>query len=148
VLYGQYGIGFDTAPSWSVNGGVRPHISTITSGGATVAIWLFPRSERLPKGQAELSRALTSLTAAAKRHDPTFRRIGGRTLKIDGRPAVEIRSGDRAGGKQRATRTTHIYAYRAEIVVDQFTTPTDFARADRILFGPLLRGLEISRPNP
>jgi hypothetical protein len=148
VDYGQYGISFRTDPSWSVNGGLRPHVSAIASGAASVAIWRFPRTERLPRTRLELRQALRSVVASARRRDTTFRRIEGHTMRVDGRPAIEIRATDRLDGRQRATRTLHLYAYKAEIVVEGWTAPTDAARADRVLFDPLLRSLRIARPDP
>jgi hypothetical protein len=148
VAYSQYGIAFRPESTWAVNGGVRPHISTVSSGAASAAIWRFPRKERLPKERVELREAMKSLVRSSRRRDPTFRRIEGHTLRVGGEPALEIRATGRVGGRQRAMRIVHIYAHGAEIVVDGWTVPTDLARADRALFDPLLRRLRITRPNP
>jgi hypothetical protein len=45
-------------------------------------------------------------------------------------------------------RSTHLYAYGAELVVDAYAPPGEFARVDRRVFGPMLRSLRVQRPVP
>lgn len=142
----RHGIAFDAPAGWSLDRGQPPLIATIATGQATVAIWRYPRSEPLPRTDAELKAARDALLAAAKRRDDTFRVIKSAPAEIAGEPAVQIRARETIQGQPRVVRSSHIYAEGGEVVVDAFAGPDDFRRVDAEVFRPLLRSLKISAP--
>lgn len=144
--YPQHGIAFDAPAGWNVDRGQPPLIATLATGQATVAIWRYPRSEPLPKTEAELKGARDALLAAARRRDKTFEVIKSAPAKIAGEPAVQIRARETIQGQARVVRSTHIYAEGAEVVIDAFAGPDDFRRVDAEVFRPLLRSLKLSAP--
>lgn len=121
-------------------------VTTISTGEATIAIYRYPRSERLPRTKKELRAALDGLVAAAKARDATFNELKRATLEVDGHPAVQLRATETVVGRPRTVRSTHIYAQKAEIVVDAFAPDKDFRRVDAQVFRDVLRSLRISRP--
>jgi hypothetical protein len=125
---------------------VPPAVVTIATGEATIGIFRYPRTETLPRTKAQLDAAATALVAAAKARDPTFTEIKRARLQVDGRPAVQIRGTETIDGQPRTVRTTHIYAFGAELVVDAYAPEKDFRRVDTEVFRPLLAALRIRAP--
>jgi hypothetical protein len=41
-----------------------------------------------------------------------------------------------------------VYAHGAELVLDAYAPPAEFARVDRTVFRPLLRSLTVKPPGP
>jgi hypothetical protein len=146
TTFPQHGISFQAPAGWNVDQGRPPLIVTLATGQATVAVWRYPRSEPLPKSQAELKGARDALLAAAKRRDDTFEVVKAAPAKIAGEPAVQIRARETIQGQPRVVRSTHVYAEGAEIVIDAFAGPDDFRRVDAEVFRPLLRSLKLSAP--
>ncbi len=142
----QHGIAFEAPAGWSLDEGQPPLIATIATGQATIAIWRYPRSETLPKTEAELQAARDALVAAAKRRDKTFRVVKSSPAKIAGHPAVQIRARETIQGQPRVVRSSHVYAEGAEVVVDAFAGPDDFRRVDAEVFRPMLRSLRLTAP--
>jgi hypothetical protein len=52
----------------------------------------------------------------------------------------------RVAGQQRRVRSTHVFAQGAEVVVDQYAAPRDFAAVDAAVFEPTVRSLRIGPP--
>ncbi|MCW3039818.1 MAG: hypothetical protein JWM31_1723 [Solirubrobacterales bacterium] len=147
VRYPQAGLTLERAPAgWARTSGVAPAVAGIATGTASIGIFRFPRTEPLPKTRAELDAAATSLIAAAKARDPTFTEIKRGRLRVDGHPAVQIRGTETIAGQPRTVRTTHVYAFGAEVVVDAFAPESDFRRVDSAVFRPLLATLKLGRP--
>lgn len=147
VPYPQAGLTVRRAPAgWARSGGVPPAVVTIATGEATIGIFRYPRSETLPRTRAQLDAAATALVAAAKARDPTFTEIKRARLKVDGRPAVQIRGTETIDGQPRTVRTTHVYAFGAELVIDAYAPAKDFRRVDTEVFRPLLAALTIRAP--
>lgn len=142
----EQGISFDAPGGWNVDRGQAPLVATVATGQATVAVWRYPRNERLPKSEAELEAAKDALLRAAKERDPTFEEIKSAATEIAGLPAVQIRARETISGQPRVVRSTHIYAFGAEVVVDAYSSADAFRRVDADVFRPLLRTLEVSRP--
>lgn len=55
---------------------------------------------------------------------------------------------ERIGLARRHVGSAHVYAQGAELVVDAFAPPGEFATVDRTMFQPLLRSLRLTRPAP
>lgn len=147
VSYPQAGLTLRRAPSgWARTAGESPMVAGIVTGEATIGIFRFPRSEPLPKTKADLNAAATALVAAAKARDPTFTEVKRGKLEVDGHPAIQIRGRETINGQPRTVRSTHIYAFDAEIVIDAYAPEASFRRVDVAAFRPLLATLEIKKP--
>lgn len=128
---------------WTIRRDRDPLLAFATGGPATVAVWRYPRRERLPRTTAELDRARTALLAALRRRDPGFRALASASTRVAGVPAVQIRARQTVLGRERIARSTHLYAGSTEIVVDAFAPPRDFADTDRKVFRLVTRSLEL-----
>lgn len=147
VTYPAAGITFPKAPSgWARSTAAPPIVATIATGEATIGVFRYPRTEALPKTKAELNAAATALVAAAKARDPSFTEIKRGRLKVDGQPAVQIRGTETIAGQPRTVRTTHVYAFGGEIVVDAYAPEKDFRRVDAQAFRPLVASMKITSP--
>lgn len=146
VSFPQAGLSFAMPNGWLRTDGEGALVTTVSTGEATIALYRYPRTETLPRTRAELDAALDALAAAAKARDSTFTEIRRGRLKVDGRPAVQLRGTETVVGRPRTVRSTHIYADAGEIVVDAFAPDRDFRRVDAQVFRPLLRSLQITKP--
>ncbi len=146
VRYPQAGVRFATPGRWDRAAGQAPLVATVTSGRATVAVWRFPRAEPLPSSAQDLRRARRTLLAAARARDPSFRSQRITTRRVGDLRAIEVRGTGTVEGQARAVRSLHVYGFDGEVVVDALAPPDQFGRADREVFGPLLRSVRLSAP--
>jgi hypothetical protein len=145
--YPKAGLTLRRAPAgWARIAGEAPAVVTIATGQATIGIFRYPRTEPLPQTEEQLDAAATALVAAAKARDPTFKEIKRARLKVDGHPAVQIRGTETIDGQPRTVRTTHVYAFGAETVIDAFAPEKDFRRVDSEVFRPLLATARLAAP--
>jgi hypothetical protein len=142
----RYGVIFARPRNWTLFEGRPPQLASVSSGRANVTLWRYRRVERLPSSAADLVRARKALVAAARGRDRTLRVLSARGLRIGGLPAVEIEANEKVGLARRKVRSTHVYAHRAELVVDAYAPAGEFARVDRTAFLPLLRSLRVREP--
>jgi hypothetical protein len=140
------GLTFDAPAGWTLRPGTAPLVATVTTGRASLAIYRYPRVEPLPEGRKELDGAAEALAGAAKQRDPSFAQIKRDRLRVDGRPAVVLRGTETVAGQPRTVRSTHVYAFGGEIVVDAFAPAADFKRVDAEVFRAVVRSLRIARP--
>ena len=126
--------------------GQAPLVTSTASGSLTVAVWRYPRAETLPRSAPSLRDARRRLVDAVRRRDGTFRLDRARRLEVDGAPALQVLGTQRVAGRERRVRSTHVYAKGAEVVVDAFSAPRDFAVVDERLFRPLVKSLKIDPP--
>jgi hypothetical protein len=146
-VFEAQGVRFDAPEGWSFGrGGPAPLVGASSSGSATIAIWRYPRSEPLPETDQQLDAAHDALAAAVRQRDDSFKEIGRRRTRIDGAPAIELVGDERVAGQPRRVRSTHVFAHGAEVVVDQYAAPPHWPAADRDVFRPLLRSLELDPP--
>lgn len=131
---------------WNVAAGQPPLVTTISQGAAIVSIFRYPRTEPLPRTKDELDRAANDLVAAAKARDATFTPIKTARIKVDGRPAIQVRGTQTVAGLPRTVRSTHVYAFGGELVIDMLAPGDAFKRLDALYFRPLLRSLELRSP--
>jgi hypothetical protein len=141
-----FGVTFVRPRNWALSGGQPPQLAAIGSGRAIVTLWRYRRVERLPKSDADLVRSRRALLSAARGRDKTLHVISARTLRLDGVPAVEIVATEKIGLVRGKVRSTHLYAHGAEIVVDAYAPPDEFAGVDRSAFIPLVRSIRLTRP--
>jgi hypothetical protein len=142
----QQGVSFTPPSDWSVNAGKGHLVATAQAGSATVAVWRYPRSEKLPASKLQLQAARDSLVGLSKKRDATFEQIKTAATTIAGQPAVQIRAREHIAGQPRTVRSTHIYAHGAEYVVDAYADADSFRAVDAKVFRPLLRSLRVSAP--
>jgi hypothetical protein len=144
--YPAQGISFKAPAGWTVDAGEGHLVATAQAGQATVAVWRYPRKQKLPKSKAELKAARDALLKASHQRDVTFEEIKTAPTTVDGAPAVQIRAREHIAGQPRTVRSTHIYAHGAEIVVDAYADADSFRQTDATVFRPLLRSLRVSEP--
>jgi hypothetical protein len=146
VAYPKAGLRLLAPAGWSRSGGAAPLVATISTGRATIAIFRYARSESLPRTRDELQAALQALVGAAKARDSTFTATTQEVVRLHGRAGVQLQGTETIEGQPRTVRSTHLYAFGGEVVIDAYAPARDFARVDRQAFGPLLRSLRLDRP--
>jgi hypothetical protein len=140
------GVRFMPPADWSVNAGSGHLVATAQAGQATVAVWRYPRSEKLPTSKLQLQAARDALVRASRKRDASFEQIKTAATTIAGKPAVQIRAREHIAGQPRTVRSTHIYAHGAEYVIDAYADADSFRSVDAQVFRPLLRSLRVSAP--
>jgi hypothetical protein len=140
------GIYFARPSNWPFQEGRAPLVASTSSGTATIAVWRYPRSEPLPRTKAELNTAQESLEAAVKTRDPTFELERKRHVELDGEKGIEVLGTETVAGQKRRVRSTHLFAHKAEIVLDAYAPVEEFNRLDSEVFGPIRETLRIERP--
>jgi hypothetical protein len=146
LRYPAQGITFLSPGGWNVTKGTPPLVTTVQSGGATIAVWRYPRTEPLPQTKVDLKAALDALVGAAKARDATFAPIKTAVTKVGGAPAVQVRAKETIAGHPRIVRSTHVYKLGAEVVVDSYAPAASFRRVDGQVFRLLLQTLRIAKP--
>lgn len=144
--YPAAGLRFEAPDDWTFEPGQAPLVTSTADGTVTIAVWRYPRTEPLPREDAALDEAQEALVAAARTRDPSFELDDARRLRVDGAPAIQLVGTERVAGRERRVRSTHVYAKAAEVVVDAYVAPRDFANVDREVFRPLVRSLKIDPP--
>jgi hypothetical protein len=146
VTIANQGILFERPNEWHYTPGTAPLLATLTSGDATIAIWRYPRTETLPSTPAELDKARDALVGAAKIRDPTFRVDKAKGTRAAHQPAVVIVAHERVAGRARTVRSTHVYAFGGEVVVDAFAPPAVYPALEDPIFRHVVRSLKVSQP--
>jgi hypothetical protein len=139
------GVSFTPPADWSVDAGKGHLVATAQAGQSTVAVWRYPRSQKLPKSKLELQAARDALLTTSSQ-DVTFEKIKTAATTIADEPAVQIRARQHIAGQPRTVRSTHIYAYGSEYVIDAYSDADSFRQVDATVFRPLLRSLRVSSP--
>jgi hypothetical protein len=145
--FDNQGVRFGVPGGWHLRGGAAPLVATVQSGTATIAVWRYPRTEPLPKTKAQLTQARDLLLQTAKARDQTFKEVKTAITKLGSHPAIQVRGTETISGQARSVRSTHVYAFGAEIVVDAFAPAAVFGRVDSEVFRPLLRSLRLRSPS-
>jgi hypothetical protein len=146
VTFDAQGVRFAAPGGWHVQAGQAPLVAVVQSGTASIAVWRYPRSEPLPRTGAQLTQARDLLVQAAKARDQTFKASRTAITKLGTHPAIQLRGTETISGQPRTVRSTHVYAFRGEVVVDAFAPADVFGRVDREAFRPLVRSLRLRSP--
>lgn len=149
AFFDAQGIRFRAPTNWRVVPGDAPHVATVAIGSAQIGVWRYPRTEPLPQTRAQLDAARTALVAQIESRDPTFKLTSTRLVIKPGIRAVEVVGvGTNLTNQsvQRSMRSLHAYGRGAEIVIDAFAPPKEFARIDEQTFGPVTRSLRLRAP--
>jgi hypothetical protein len=144
--YPADGVVFRAPVGWRAIPGRAPQIVTVATGDAQISVWRYPRAEPLPQTRAQLGAARDTLVRAVKARDATFDVASSRIVVKPGLRAVELIGTGTNQGVRRKVRSLHAYGHDAEVVVDAFAPPEDFARVDRETFAPLARSLKLRAP--
>jgi hypothetical protein len=144
LSYPAAGVSFTAPRGWTVIAEPAPLVTVLASGGSVVAVWRYPL-RGAPASVPQLEAARRALIAAAHARDRGIAVLGSGLLRIDGSPAIELDAIEQVGGQTRRSRATHVFAGRAEIVVDEYAPVGAFGAVDAAVFAPLERSLVISR---
>lgn len=141
------GLYFKAPRNWRVIEGDAPYqVATVAVGDAQIGVWRYPRTEPLPETRSQLAAARKALLAQVARRDPTFELKSSRLVMKKGLNGVELIGTETNQGQRRMVRSLHAYGRKAEVVVDAFAPPADFARVDGETFAPLARSLKLGEP--
>lgn len=132
--------------SWIAVASAGPLLATIASGNAAIAVWSYHRTAPPPVGSTELARARSALLAAARRRDRGLRPIRVSTIRLAGRPAVELDALEHVNGQLRRVRSVHVYGPGQELVLDAYAPPSIFHWVDHAVFSPVKRSLQFPGP--
>jgi hypothetical protein len=129
---------------WLILRHERPPLrALITSGGAVIALWRYTATLPPPSDRAALELDRTALLDAARTHGGLLRVYGTSLRRIDGAPAVELDVLERIGRAVRRALSTHIYLPGAELVLEQYAPPSQFATVRREAFSEVLRSVRV-----
>ncbi len=144
--YDAAGLELEAPAGWSVQPGEPPLVATIATGQAAISIFRYPRTEPLPRTQAQLRTAAKALAGAAEQRDVSLVELQRSVVRVSGRRGVTLRASETVEGQPRTVRSTHVYADGAEVVIDAFAPAADFARVDAQVFRPVIRSLRLTPP--
>ncbi len=140
------GVSFERPKDWLMAKGEAPLLATITAGRVTIAGVALPADEALPRTKAELDSARDALVAAAKARDKTFKVIKAKGTRAAHQPAVVVIADETVAGQPRRVRSTHVYAFGGEVVVDAFAPPRDYPKVEEPVFRRIVRSLRVTAP--
>ncbi len=149
AFFDEQGVRFRAPTNWRVVPGEPPHVATVAIGTAQIGVWRYPRTEPLPETRSQLHAARQALVAQIESRDPTFKLTSTRLVVKPGIRAVEVIGiGANLTNRsvQRSMRSLHAYGRGAEVVLDAFAPPKEFARIDEQTFGPVSRSLKLRPP--
>jgi hypothetical protein len=133
--------------NWRVVAGDEQYqVATVAVGDAQIGIWRYPRDEPLPETRAQLKAALKALIAQVRNRDASFKLTSSRIVVKKGLVGVELLGSTTNQGQPRLVRSLHAYSHKAEVVVDAFAPPKEFARIDEQTFAPVARSLKLGPP--
>jgi hypothetical protein len=147
LAYPASGVSLAAPQNWYRGPGNRPLVALITSGPAIVAVWRYPRKEPVPSAKSELQLAQANLSDAVRARDRSLRIEGTKLVDVNGVKGIQLLATERVSGQPRRVRSTHLFDRKAEIVIDAYAPPGDFARVDGSVFQPLLRSLRLRAPS-
>ncbi len=146
LTYPQAGLTLKAPANWREIRGDEPQLARIAVGDAQIAVWRYPRTEPLPQTRSQLHAARQALVAQVESRDATFELTSSRLVIKRGLRAVEIVGQATNQGQRRSVRSLHAYGHGAEVVLDAFAPPKDFARVDEQTFAPVARSLRLRAP--
>jgi hypothetical protein len=146
LAYPAAGVSLAAPRNWYRGPGSRPLVALIASGPAIVAVWRYPRTEPLPAAKSELEQAQANLSDAVHSRDRSVRIENTKVVDVNGVKGIQLVATEHVSGQPRRVRSTHLFDRRAEIVIDAYAPPGDFARLDSSVFQPLLSSLRLRAP--
>jgi hypothetical protein len=135
-------VSFGRPSTWSVSSGRFPEVAQISSGRAVAVVYSYPRTD-LPTDPAGVEASRRRLLASLHNREPSFEVGRTRIFEVDDAPAVEIVGRGTIAGHAVKSRTVHVYKGAAEYVIDAYSNPSSFQRANRIAFEPLIATIRL-----
>ena len=129
--------------SWTLTSGKPPSLVTITTGGAIATIYAYPRDD-LGTDQASVEAQRKRIVDSLQLRAPGFKRFATPITTVDGSPAVEVLGRGLINDRVVRARSVHVFKPNVEWVVDAYAVPSEFRRANRVGFGPILRSLKLA----
>src|SRR5437588_6990613 len=123
-------------------------VTVVTSGAAVVAVWRFQRQEPLPSLPDALARARKQLIRAARARDASLQLIRSKLVTVARARAIEVDAIERIRGQVRRVRSTHVFAFGAELVLEEYAPVDLFHAVDHAVFSPLKRSLLLTPTAP
>jgi hypothetical protein len=136
------GAAFSAPANWSVIAGRAPLIAVVASGDAVISVWRYPRSPSPSDSARSLASRMASLRAIYSRR-PSARVRGTRMLQVDGAPAIEVDALERVAAGAEQLVSTHVYAGRSEVVLDEYAPSSLFAGPAAPVFARARRSLTV-----
>lgn len=140
------GLALRSPANWHVARGSTPLVAAIDSGRATLAVWRYERAETLPRTAPEVRKVVPALVAQVRKRDPGVRLDPPRVGRYAGAPGVMLTGEQTIFGRRERLRSVHVFSDGAEVVLDAYAPPGQFARVDREVFQPVLASLRIGPP--
>jgi hypothetical protein len=137
------GLSLVTPRNWTVSSQTAPLVLTLNSGPAVVALWRLPRTAPPPTTPGGLRTTTRALLAAVRRRDRSISGLRAVATTVDGARAIRLDAHERIAGRLRAVTSTHIYVDGAEVVLDEYAPPAEFATVARTVFAPVRRSLTL-----
>lgn len=138
------GVMIETPRAWTRFSERPPLLVTVASGQAVIALWRYRRHRPLPADPAQLSAALSRLVAAAQLHQPQLRVLRATVVHLAGVSGIELSALEPIKGALRRVRSTHLYAGREEIVLEEYAPLASFHAVDHAVFSPVRRSLRVT----
>jgi hypothetical protein len=143
LTVGSAGISLITPRNWTVSSQTAPLVLTLNSGPAVVALWRLPRTAPPPADRAELAGARRALIAAVRRREHSISHLHATATRVDGARAIRLDAREWIAGRIRRVTSTHVYVDGAELVLDEYAPPGQFAAVARSVFAPVRRSLTL-----
>jgi hypothetical protein len=137
------GVSLNTPRNWTVTSQTAPLVLTLNSGPAVVALWRLTRTAAPPATPAALRTAAKLLVAAVRRRAPAIGGLHVSQTRVDGARAIRLVARERIAGRMRRVSSTHVYVSGAELVLDEYAPPAQFATVQRTVFAPVRRSLTL-----
>jgi hypothetical protein len=146
VTFAAGGVSLAAPRNWLGGGGSPPLVALFGSGPAAVAVWRYPRKEPIPRNRSDLEQAQAGLSDAVQARDRSAHIESTAIVDVHGIKGIQVVASERINGQPRRVRSTHFFDRGAEIVIDAYAPPRDFASVDRSVFEPLIGSLRLRAP--
>lgn len=137
------GAAFSAPDGWPVIAEGPPVVAVVASGDAVIALWRYQRSRPLITSAAALAAARAELVRAIHQRQPSVRVLATRLTRVDGAPAIVLDALERVGDSPRRVLSTHVYAGRGELVLDEYAPTGLFSGAAYPVFARVRASLTL-----
>ena len=137
------GVSFSSPRSWPSVPQRSPLVTVIASGSAVISLWRYARPAAAPSSGSLLAAARATLVGAIRSRQPTARVLRSRLTRIGGAPAIEFEAVERVGGGTRQVLSTHVFAPRSEVVLEEYAPPALFTSLRHTVFARVRRSLAL-----
>ncbi|HEY2161434.1 MAG TPA: hypothetical protein VGH24_09020 [Solirubrobacteraceae bacterium] len=131
------GVSFSSPRSWPSIPQRVPMVAVVASGSAVISLWRYARVAPPPSSSALLAAARATLFGAIRARQGSVRVVGSRLTRVSGAPAIEFHAVERFGGATRQVLSTHVFAPRSEVVLEEYAPPALFRTLRYPVFAPV-----------